>query len=262
MIMRNDLPHNRFKRALAEKRPQIGLWMTLASANATEVVAGAGFDWFVHDMEHSANDVPQLADHLRAAEGGTAEPMVRVPWNEPVVVKRVLDQGARTLLFPFVQSAEEARRAVAATRYPPKGIRGVAGVTRATRFGRIADYFSRAEAELCIVVQVETRKAVAAIEEIAAVDGIDGIFVGPADLSADFGHPNDWLRPEIWNAIIDAGTRIQKAGKAAGFLSAREDDCRKVLAAGFGFVAVGSDTGILARQSEALVKLYKSASPG
>jgi 4-hydroxy-2-oxoheptanedioate aldolase len=138
----------------------------------------------------------------------------------------------------------------------------VAGVTRATRFGRIADYFSRAEAELCIVVQVETRKAVAAIEEIAAVDGIDGIFIGPADLSADFGHPNDWLRPEIWSAIIDAGTRIQKAGKAAGFLSAREDDCRKVLAAGFGFVAVGSDTGILARQSEALVKLYKSVSPG
>src|SRR5206468_8046388 len=132
--MRNDLPQNRFKRALAEKRPQIGLWMTLASPNSTEVVAGAGFDWFVHDMEHSANDVPQLADHLRAAEGGTAEPMVRVPWNEPVVVKRVLDQGARTLLFPFVQSAEEARRAVAATRYPPKGIRGVAGVTRATRF--------------------------------------------------------------------------------------------------------------------------------
>jgi 4-hydroxy-2-oxoheptanedioate aldolase len=260
--MRNDLPQNKFKRALAEKRTQIGLWMTMASPNATEVLAGAGFDWLLLDMEHSANDVPQLADNLRAAEGGTAEPIVRVPWNEPVIVKRVLDQGARTLLFPFVQSAEEARRAVQATRYPPRGIRGVAGVTRATRFGRIPDYFGRAETELCILVQVETRKAVAAIEEMAAVEGIDGIFIGPADLSADYGHPNDWQRPEIWSAIIEAGQRIQKAGKAAGFLSGREDDCRKVLAAGFGFVAVGSDMGILARQSESLAKLYKSPSPG
>src|SRR5215813_1845574 len=183
--MRNDLPHNRFKRALAEKRPQIGLWMTLASANATEVVAGAGFDWFVHDMEHSANDVPQLADHLRAAEGGTAEPMVRVPWNEPVVVKRVLDQGARTLLFPFVQSAEEARRAVAATRYPPKGIRGFAGTTRANNYARAPGYAQHAEEEIVVLVQAETLKAVAEIEAIAQVEGIDGIFIGPADLAAD-----------------------------------------------------------------------------
>jgi 2-keto-3-deoxy-L-rhamnonate aldolase RhmA len=255
--MRNDLPQNKFKRALAEKKTQIGLWMTLCSPIATEVVAGAGFDWFLLDMEHSANDLPQIVDQLRAAEGGTAEPVVRVPWNEPVAVKRVLDQGARSLLFPFVQSGEEARRAVQSTRYPPKGIRGVAGVSRATRYGRIPDYFGRADSELCVLVQVETRKAVAAIEEIAAVEGVDGIFIGPADLSADYGHPNDWQRPEIWSAIIDAGQRIQKAGKSVGFLSAREDDCRKVLAAGFGFVAVGSDTGLLARNSEALVKLYK-----
>jgi 4-hydroxy-2-oxoheptanedioate aldolase len=181
-----------------------------------------------------------------------------VPWNEPIAVKRVLDQGARSLLFPFVQSADEARRAVAATRYPPNGIRGVAGVSRATRYGRIPDYFKRAHTELCVLVQIETIRAISAIDEIAAVDGVDGIFIGPADLSADYGHPNDWTRPEIWEAIIDAGQRIQKAGKSVGFLSGREDDCRKVLAAGFGFVAVGSDTGLLARNSEALVKLYKS----
>ncbi|HLQ88440.1 MAG TPA: HpcH/HpaI aldolase/citrate lyase family protein [Xanthobacteraceae bacterium] len=256
--MIDDLPQNKFKRALAAKQTQIGLWMSLTSPFATEVVAGAGFDWILLDMEHSANDLPEIVHHLRAAQGGTAEPIVRVPWNEPVMVKRVLDVGAQSLLFPFVQSADEARRAVAATRYPPNGIRGVAGLTRATRYGRIPDYFKRAEAEISVIVQVETRKAVAAIEEIAAVEGIDGIFIGPADLSADHGHPNNWQRPEIWSAIIEAGQRIQKAGKSAGFLSAREDDCRKVLAAGFGFVAVGSDTGVLARQSEALVKMYKS----
>jgi 4-hydroxy-2-oxoheptanedioate aldolase len=255
--MINDLPENRFKRALADRKTQIGLWMTMTSPVATEIVAGAGFDWMLLDMEHSANDLPEIVAQLRAAGGGTAEPIVRVPWNEPVAVKRVLDQGAQSLLFPFVQSAEEARRAVAATRYPPKGIRGVAGVSRATRYGRIPNYFGRAETELCVIVQVETRKAVAAVEEIAAVEGVDGVFIGPADLSADFGYPNDWQRPEIWSAIIEAGQRIQKAGKSAGFLSAREDDCRKVLAAGFGFVAVGSDAAILARQSEALVKLYK-----
>ncbi|MBI3710587.1 MAG: HpcH/HpaI aldolase/citrate lyase family protein [Proteobacteria bacterium] len=255
--MRDDLPRNNFKRAIAAGTPQIGLWLTLASPVATEAAAGAGFDWLLIDMEHAANDLPEVVNHLRAAEGGTAEPIVRVPWNEPVTVKRVLDVGARSLLFPFVQSAEEARRAVQATRYPPKGIRGLAGVTRASRFGRVADYFNRAESEICVLVQVETRKGVDAIEDIAKVDGVDGIFIGPADLSADLGHPGNWQIPAVWNTIIEAGARIKKAGKSAGFLSAREDDCRRVLAAGFGYVAVGTDLGIIARQSEALVKMYK-----
>jgi 4-hydroxy-2-oxoheptanedioate aldolase len=255
--MRTDLPQNSFKRGLASGKPQIGLWLSMTSPVATEIVAGAGFDWVLVDMEHSANDLAEVASHLRAAEGGTAEPVVRVPWNEPVIVKRILDVGARSLLLPFVQSAEEARRAVQATRYPPKGIRGVAGTTRANRYGRVADYVKRCEDEICVLVQVETRKAHAAIEEIAAVDGVDGIFIGPADLSADFGHPGQWQRPEIWTAIMEAGARIKKAGKAAGFLSAREDEVRKVLEAGWNFVAVGADVGILARQSEALVKAYK-----
>src|SRR5260370_25268220 len=177
--MRNDLPQNKFKRALAEKRTQIGLWMTMASPNATEVLAGAGFDWLLLDMEHSANDVPQLADNLRAAEGGTAEPIVRVPWNEPVIVKRVLDQGARTLLFPFVQSAEEARRAVQATRYPPQGIRGFAGTTRTNRYGRVADYAKRASRRICVLVQCETRTAVADIPAIAPTAGTDVFVIVP-----------------------------------------------------------------------------------
>jgi 4-hydroxy-2-oxoheptanedioate aldolase len=254
--LRNDLPHNKFKRAIAAGEPQIGLWLSLVSPASTEVAAGAGFDWLIIDMEHSANDLPEVLQHLRAAEGGTAEPVVRIPWNDPVIVKRLLDAGARTLLFPFVQSAEEATRAVAATRYPPRGIRGVAGVTRANRFGRVQSYFARAETEICVLVQLETRKAAAAVDEIAAVDGIDGLFVGPADLSADFGRPNDWNHPDIWDAILTAGARAIKAGKAAGFLSGREEDCRKVLAGGFTFVAVGSDLGIVARGTDALVKTY------
>jgi len=165
--MRNDMPQNRFKRALAAGNQQIGLWMSLASPSPTEVAAGAGFDWLLLDMEHSPNELPDIAHHLRAAEGGTAEPVVRVPWNEPVIVKRLLDIGARTLLFPFVQSAEEARRAVTATRYPPQGIRGFAGTTRANRYGRVAGYAQNAAEEICVLVQCETRKAVADIAAIA-----------------------------------------------------------------------------------------------
>lgn len=255
--MRNDMPQNRFKRALAAGTPQIGLWMSLASQAATEVAAGAGFDWLLLDMEHSPNELPDIAHHLRAAEGGTAEPVVRVPWNEPVIVKRLLDIGARTLLFPFVQSADEARRAVAATRYPPQGIRGFAGTTRANRYGRIAGYPQKAAAEICVLVQCETRKAVADIAAIAAVDGVDGIFIGPSDLAADMGHLGNTQHAEVQAAILDAGKRIRATGKAPGFLSVREDETRRVLDGGFLFVAVNTDVAILARQTEALVRTFK-----
>jgi 4-hydroxy-2-oxoheptanedioate aldolase len=255
--MRDDLPQNRFKRALAAGTPQIGLWMSLASPTATEVAAGAGFDWLLLDMEHAPNELPDIAHHLRAAEGGTAEPVVRVPWNEPVIVKRLLDIGARTLLFPFVQSAEEARRAVTATRYPPQGIRGFAGTTRANRYGRAAGYAQKAAEEICVLVQCETRKAVADIAAIAAVDGVDGIFIGPSDLAADMGHLGNTQHAEVQAAILDAGKRIKAAGKAPGFLSVREDETRRVLDGGFLFVAVNTDVAILARQSEALVRTFK-----
>jgi 4-hydroxy-2-oxoheptanedioate aldolase len=256
--MRNDLPQNRFKRALHLKTPQIGLWLSLASPAATEVAAGAGFDWLLIDMEHAPNELPDIAHHLRAVEGGTAEPVVRVPWNDPVTVKRLLDIGARSLLFPFVQSAEEARRAVAATRYPPAGIRGFAGTTRANRYGRVADYAKRAAEEICVLVQCETRRAVAAIPEIASVEGIDGVFIGPADLAADMGHLANTQHPDVQAAILDAGKAIQSSGKAAGFLSLREDETRHVLAAGFTFVAVGTDVALLARQTEALARAFKT----
>lgn len=257
--MLNELPQNRFKRAIVAGTPQIGLWMSLASPAATEVAAGAGFDWLLLDMEHSPNELPDIAHHLRAAEGGTAEPVVRVPWNEPVIIKRLLDIGARTLLLPFVQSADEARRAVAATRYPPAGIRGFAGTTRANRYGRVPDYAKRAAVEICVLVQCETRRAVADIPAIAAVDGVDGIFIGPADLAADMGHIGNTQHPDVQTAIIEAGKSIRANGKAAGFLSLREDETRRVLASGFTFVAVGTDVALLARHSEALVRAFKTS---
>jgi 4-hydroxy-2-oxoheptanedioate aldolase len=257
--MKADLPLNGFKAALRDGRPQIGFWLTMASPVSTEIAARAGFDWLLIDMEHTPNDAPEVAQHLRAAQGTSVEPIVRVPWNEPVIVKRLLDLGAKTLLFPFVQSADEARLAVSGTRYPPRGIRGVGGTMRANHYGRVPDYYARAENEICVLVQVETRKGVAAIEEIAAVDGIDGIFIGPSDLSADYGRPGQWTHPEVWAAILDAGRRITAAGKAAGFLSPNENDCRSVLDAGFTFVAVGVDSVILARQTDSLVKTYKGS---
>jgi 4-hydroxy-2-oxoheptanedioate aldolase len=252
------LPPNRFKRGLAAGTPQIGFWLNLASPTAAEVCAGAGFDWLLIDMEHSPNELPDVVHTLRACEGGTAEPVVRVPWNDPVMVKRLLDQGARSFLFPFVQSAEEARRAVAATRYPPKGIRGFAGTTRANRYARVPDYAKRADEEICVLVQTETRKAVGEIEAIAGVEGVDGIFIGPADLAADMGHIANTQHPEVQSAILEAGARIKRAGKAPGFLSLREDETRKVLAGGFVFVAVGTDVALLARQVDALAQKFRS----
>src|SRR5882672_5307177 len=250
--MINDLPQNKFKRALAEKKTQIGLWMTLTSPVATEAVAGAGFDWFLLDMEHSANDLPEIVSQLRAAEGGTAEPIVRVPWNEAVVVKRVLDQGARSLLFPYVQSAEEARRAVAATRYPPDGIRGVAVVHRANRYGRVKDYHTRANAEMCVLVQIETRRALAELEAIAAVEGVDGLFIGPSDLAGDLGYLGNNRHPDAVAVFADACARARKVGKPIGILAPVEEDARRYLEMGFTYVAVGSDIGVLRNAVEAL----------
>jgi 4-hydroxy-2-oxoheptanedioate aldolase len=253
------LPPNRFKRALAAGTQQIGFWLNFASPTVTEVCAGAGFDWLLIDMEHSPNEVPDVVQNLRACVGGTAEPVVRVPWNEPVMVKRLMDQGVRSFLFPFVQSAEEAKRAVAATRYPPKGIRGFAGTTRANLYARVPDYAKKAEDEICVLVQAETRKAVSEIEAIAKVEGVDGIFIGPADLAADLGHIANTQHPEVQAAILDAGARIKRAGKAPGFLSLREDETRKVLGAGFVFVAVGTDVALFARQVDALAQKFRGA---
>src|SRR3954470_14987097 len=175
---------NRVSKGVCKEPKLVGLWSSLSSAAATEILCDSGFDWILIDTEHAPNETPMVADQLRAASSGAASPVVRPAWNDIVVLKRLLDVGVQTLLVPFVQSPEEAARAVAATRYPPRGMRGVASVHRANRYGRVTDYFARADEEICLLVQLETRAAVDALEEIAAVEGVDGIFIGPSDLAA------------------------------------------------------------------------------
>jgi 4-hydroxy-2-oxoheptanedioate aldolase len=252
-----NLPQNPFKRALAGGKPQIGLWSSLSSNYTVEVIAGAGFDWILLDSEHSPADVENLLTQLQAAAPYPTHPVVRVPWNDMVNIKRVLDIGAQSLLIPYVQTAEEARSAVAYTRYPPKGVRGVAGTTRATRFGRVKDYAQRAHEEICVLVQVETQPALDNIEAICAIEGVDGVFIGPADLHASMGHAGEIANPKVKPMIDDAIRRIRKAGKAPGILTPNEADARHWLECGALFVAVGADVGILARGAEALAAKFK-----
>ena len=252
-----DIPTNQLKRALREGRPQIGLWSSLSSHITVEIIAGSGFDWLLLDTEHSPNEVTMVLSQLQAMTGGTATPVVRPAWNDAVLFKRFLDIGVQSFLVPWIQNADEARRAVAATRYPPAGIRGVATTIRANRFGRIKNYAATVHAELCMVVQIETQVALGNLEEIAAVDGVDALFIGPSDLAADMGHVGNSAHPDVRAAIDGAIGRIVKTGKRAGILAPIEADARHWLELGCLFVAVGSDAGILARQSEALAAKYK-----
>ena len=252
-----DLPINQLKRALRDGRPQIGLWSMLSSHITVEVIAGSGFDWLLLDTEHSPNELPMVQSQLQAMIGGTASAVVRVVWNDAVVFKRLLDIGVQSFLVPFVQNADEARRAVAATRYPPLGIRGVAAAHRANRYGRVKDYAKRANDEMCVIVQLETRVALDNLDAIAAVDGVDALFIGPSDLAADLGHIGDNAHPDVRATIDDTIGRIRKTGKAAGILAPVEADARHWLEVGARFVAVGSDVGVLARQSEALAAKFK-----
>ena len=251
-----QLPVNEFKQALKAGKPQIGIWSSLCSPISAEVLADAGFDWVLLDTEHSPNELPVVQNQLDALLAGNTEGIVRPAWNDTVLIKRCLDVGARTLLLPYVQNPEEARRAVAATRYPPQGVRGVSGCTRANRYGRVKDYFKRVHDELCVLVQVETMSAMQHIEAIAAIDGVDGIFIGPNDLAADMGHLGNWQHPEVWKVMEDAAKRIRKAGKAPGILVG-EADGQRCLDLGYLFVAVGSDLVMLARGSEALAAKFK-----
>ena len=252
-----DLPQNAFKRALADGKTQIGLWSSLSSSYTVEVIAGAGYDWILLDMEHSPNDLESLLVQLQAAAPYPTTPIVRVPWNDMVTIKRVLDAGAQSLLIPYVQNTAEAKAAVANTRYPPTGVRGVAGTTRATRFGRVKDYAKRAHEEICVLVQVETKSALDQLEAICAVEGVDGVFIGPADLHASMGYPGETANPAVLPLIEDAMRRIRKAGKAPGYLSPVEADAKRMLAAGAQFVAVGADVGLLARGAENLLSRFR-----
>lgn len=252
-----EFPTNPFKRAITTGKVQIGLWSSLSSNYSVEVIAGAGFDWLLFDTEHSPNDLESVLSQLQAAAPYPTHPIVRVPWNDMVTIKRYLDIGTQTLLIPFVQNAEEARAAVAATRYPPQGVRGVAGTTRATRFGRVKGYTKQANEEVCVLVQVETQDALNQIEAICEIDGVDGVFIGPADLHASLGFLGETSNAAVLPKIEDAIARIRKGGKAAGILTPDEKLARRYLELGALFVAVGADVGLLARGADALAAKFK-----
>lgn len=252
-----EFPTNTFKQAISQGRPQIGLWNCLCSNLVADVLGTAGYDWIVIDMEHSANDLMSVLGQLQAYEVGGSTPVVRVPWNEPVIVKRLLDLGAFSLLFPMIRSAEEAAAAVAATRYPPNGMRGVALGQRASRFGRVTDYPQRVEQEICVLVQIETVEALSQAAEIASVKGVDGVFFGPADLSADMGLLGQPGHPEVSAAIRASAAQVRNAGKPVGILIGDERQAIDWLDHGFEFVACGSDVALLARGADGLLARVK-----
>jgi 4-hydroxy-2-oxoheptanedioate aldolase len=253
-----DLPKNRFKQALIEGRQQVGLWCTLPGGYVAEALAGTGFDWMLLDTEHSPGDPLTVLEQLQAIAPYDVAPVVRPVTNDPALIKRFLDLGAQSLLIPYVQSADEALRAVAATRYPPGGIRGVSALTRATHFGRVSHYGKRASEEICVLVQVETQQALDDLEHIASVDGVDGVFVGPGDLAASFGLIGELGHPTVKSAIEDAIRRIRACGKPAGILTGDAAFARRCMTLGTTFTAVGVDAGVLTRNAEALCKQFQS----
>ncbi len=252
-----DLPVNAFKRAITSGKSQIGLWSTLASSYALEVIAGAGYDWVLIDTEHSPADLENVLHQLQAAAPYPTHAIARVPWNDMVTIKRFLDIGCQSILIPYVQTADEARAAVSYTRYPPEGVRGVSAVTRATRFGRIPGYAKRAQEEICVLVQIETRMGLDNLEAIAAVEGVDGVFIGPGDLHASLGFVGETANPQVKPLIDEGIRRIRKAGKAPGILTGVEADAKHWLELGALFVAVGVDAAVLARESEKLLARFR-----
>jgi 4-hydroxy-2-oxoheptanedioate aldolase len=253
-----QMPVNTFKQAIAGGRLQVGLWSSLCSNITVEILAGAGFDWLLLDTEHSPNELPMVNAQLQAAAaGGSAHPIVRVPWNDMVTIKRYLDIGAQSLLIPYIETEQQARDAVAFTRYPPDGVRGYAAAARASRFGRVKGYPQVCQDQLCVLLQIETRQGLDNLEKIAAVEGVDGLFIGPGDLSAALGHLGDLKHPEMLAIIDSTIRRIQACGKPAGMLTPDEALARHYIDLGCLFVAVGSDLGLLARRAEELAAKFK-----
>lgn len=249
---------NRFKQALQNKAPQLGLWCTLSNAYAAEIVARAGFDWLLFDMEHSPSEITTVLGQLQAAAPYPVTPVVRPTWKDAVQQKRLLDIGAQTILIPYVETAEEAALAVAGMRYPPRGIRGVGGTSRASGFGQVKDYMQVCEEQLCLLVQIESPLGLKNLEAIANVDGVDGVFIGPADLSANMGYPGNPGHRDVQTAIEDAIARILACGKAPGILTTDEGLANRYIELGCLFTAVGIDMAMLARGAEALAKRFKA----
>ena len=248
-------PVNPFKAALKTGKPQIGFWLALANAYTAEIAGGAGFDWLLLDGEHAPNDIPLLTAQLQALSASRSHPVVRLPVGESWMVKQVLDIGAQTILVPMIETGEQAAAMAKAMLYPPHGMRGVgAALARASRFNAVPDYLQTANDQVCLLLQVESRAGLAAIEDIGAVEGVDGIFIGPADLAADMGYLGKPGAPEVQPAVEDGLNRIIATGKAAGILTSDPALAKRYLEMGACFVAVGNDVTLF---SNAMINLAK-----
>ncbi|MFT0547546.1 HpcH/HpaI aldolase family protein [Allopusillimonas ginsengisoli] len=249
---------NAFKIALASHQQQYGLWCSLASNVTAEVVAGAGFDWLLIDVEHSPNDLRSVLSQLQAVAAYPVEPIVRPPCADVVLIKQYLDIGVRSLLLPNIESAEQARAMVAATRYAMQGMRGVSVSSRANNYGRVTGYHQQAHDNICLVLQIESPQAVSQAQAIAEVDGVDALFVGPSDLSASMGLLLQPRRSEVQAAIAAVRDSAEKAGKPVGILAPDAEDARRYLEMGYTMVGLGSDLGLLARSADTLAQRFKA----
>jgi len=250
--MSDQLIPNRFRQDLLQGKTLIGCWAAMGSAYATEVLGVAGFDWVLLDGEHAPNGITTFVPQLMALKGSKSAPVVRPPCNEPVVIKRLLDIGFYNFLIPFVETQQQAELAVAATRYPPAGIRGVSVSHRSNMFGTVPDYFNQINDNITVMVQIESQAGLDNLDAIAAVDGVDGLFVGPSDLAAALGHLGQAGHPQVQEAIRHIFARAKAQGKASGILAPVEADARRYLEWGATFVAVGSDLGIYRAGTQAL----------
>lgn len=256
------LPKNSFKQALREGKPQIGLWVGLADAYVAELLATTGFDWLLIDGEHAPNDPRSVLPQLQAIAPYPVQPVVRPVQGDVALIKQYLDIGVQTLLIPMVETAEQAARLVAATRYPPQGIRGVgSSLARASRWNNVDNYLHTCDAEMCVLVQVESVAALQNLEAIAAVDGVDGVFFGPSDLSASMGYLGKPGEPTVKKAIAEGIATVRRVGKAAGILTADHQFARDHLAMGALFVAVGVDTSLLVKAARDLAAAFKGTAP-
>lgn len=250
---------NTFKQAMQAGQTQIGLWVGLADPYVAEALAGTGFDWLLIDGEHAPNDVRQMLAQLQSVAAYPVHPIVRPVIGDVALIKQVLDIGTQTILVPMVESAEQAQKMVEATRYPPFGVRGVgSALSRSSRWNQIPDYLHQANAQMCVLLQVESKKGLDNLEAIASVDGVDGVFFGPADLAASLGHLGNPGHPDVQSAILDGIRAIRALGKAPGILSADPVLARKALDAGAQFVAVGVDTTLLVKAATSLARQYKN----
>ncbi len=248
-----DLPKNHFKAALHDRTPQIGIWNSIGSNSVPEALATVGFDWIVVDTEHSPVEPTKVMNALQAiAAYPDVSAIVRPVVNDTALIKRYLDMGAQSLIIPYVQNVSEARAAVDAMRYPPHGKRGVAGTVRASRYGAVEGYATRAEEELCLIVQVETAGALAQLEDIATVDGVDGVFIGPSDLSASLGYPGQPRHPNVVAQIEEAFDRLKEVNVPAGILATDADFAHRCVELGCAFVAIGVDLAMLLKTARAI----------